>query len=89
MKFQNFIRSQKRLAANNLRDHHMQWDFWTLVPPIGAPGDLSDGDRGIPQELAGIMNGYSSHTYSWSNADGGEMFWVKYHFNHRPGVSII
>ena len=32
MKFQNFIRSQKRMAANNLRDHHMQWDFWTLSP---------------------------------------------------------
>ena len=27
MKFQNFIRSQKRMAANNLRDHNTQWDF--------------------------------------------------------------
>ena len=32
MKFQNFIRSQKRMQASNLRDHHMQWDFWTLSP---------------------------------------------------------
>ncbi len=32
MKFQNFIRSQKRLQSSNLRDHHMQWDFWTLSP---------------------------------------------------------
>jgi len=30
MKFQHFIRSQKRRADNNLRDHDMQWDFWTL-----------------------------------------------------------
>jgi catalase len=29
MKFQNFIRSQKRLACNNLRRVDMQWDFWT------------------------------------------------------------
>src|SRR5690349_21237073 len=29
MKFQHFIRSQKRRADNNLRDHDMQWDFWT------------------------------------------------------------
>jgi catalase len=28
MKFQNFIRSQKRLAASNLRSADMQWDFW-------------------------------------------------------------
>ena len=32
MKFQHFIRSQKRRADNNLRDHDMQWDFWTLSP---------------------------------------------------------
>ncbi|WP_433724428.1 catalase [Nocardia sp. CA-129566] len=32
LKFQHFIRSQKRRAANNLRDNDMQWDFWTLVP---------------------------------------------------------
>ena len=32
MKFQHFIRSQKRRADSNLRDHHMQWDFWTLSP---------------------------------------------------------
>ena len=43
MKFQDFIRSQKRRADNNLRDHDMQWDFWTLSPGVGAPGDLADG----------------------------------------------
>jgi catalase len=32
MKFQHFIRSQKRRADNNLRDNNMQWDFWTLSP---------------------------------------------------------
>jgi catalase len=32
MKFQHFIRSQKRRADNGLRDHDMQWDFWTLRP---------------------------------------------------------
>ena len=32
MKFQHFIRSQKRRADSNLRDHDMQWDFWTLSP---------------------------------------------------------
>ena len=32
MKFQHFIRSQKRRADSGLRDHDMQWGFWTLSP---------------------------------------------------------
>lgn len=31
-KVQHFIRSQKRQADNGLRDHDLQWDFWTLSP---------------------------------------------------------
>ena len=49
MKFQNFIRSQKRMAANNLRDHHMQWDFWTLSPESAHQVTYLMGDRGIPR----------------------------------------
>ena len=49
MKFQNFIRSQKRMAANNLRDHHMQWDFWTLSPESAHQVTWLMGDRGIPK----------------------------------------
>ena len=52
MKFQHFIRSQKRRADNNLRDHDMQWDFWTLSPGVGAPGDLADGRPRHPADLA-------------------------------------
>jgi catalase len=74
MKFQNFIRSQKRMAANNLRDHHMQWDFWTLSPESAHQVTYLMGDRGVPKTWRN-MNGYSSHTYSWLNA-GGELFWV-------------
>jgi catalase len=36
MKFQHFIRSQKRRADTNMRDHDMQWDFWTLSPPFAT-----------------------------------------------------
>jgi hypothetical protein len=36
MRFQPFIRSQKRLARNSLRDHDMQWNFWTLSPGVDA-----------------------------------------------------
>jgi catalase len=87
MKFQHFIRSQKRLARNNLRDADMQWDFWTLSPESAHQVAWLMGDRGIPRTWR-HMNGYSSHTYSWINAEG-EQFWVKYHFKSDQGVECL
>ncbi|HEY2205725.1 MAG TPA: catalase [Pseudonocardia sp.] len=87
MKFQHFIRSQKRRAGNNLRDHDMQWDFWTLVPESAHMLSWLMGDRGIPKSWR-HMNGYSSHTYSWVNAQG-EKFWVKYHFKTDQGIDYL
>lgn len=87
MKFQHFIRSQKRRADNNLRDHDMQWDFWTLVPESAHQVTWLMGDRGIPRTWR-HMNGYSSHTYSWINAQG-EKFWVKYHFKTDQGIETF
>ncbi len=87
IKFQNFIRSQKRLAANNLRDPDMQWDFWTLSPESAHQVTYLMGDRGIPRSWR-HMNGYSSHTYMWVNADN-ERFWVKYHFKSDQGIENL
>ena len=87
MKFQNFIRSQKRMAANNLRDHNMQWDFWTLSPESAHQVTWLMGDRGIPKTWR-HMNGYSSHTYLWVNAEGVK-HWVKYHFISDQGVEFF
>jgi catalase len=87
MKFQHFIRSQKRLARNNLRDADMQWDFWTLSPESAHQVTWLMGDRGIPRTWR-HMNGYSSHTYSWINA-AGEQFWVKYHFKSDQGIETL
>ncbi|WP_043833518.1 MULTISPECIES: catalase [unclassified Amycolatopsis] len=84
LKFQHFIRSQKRRADSNLRDHDMQWDFWTLSPESAHQVTWLMGDRGIPRTWR-HMNGYSSHTYMWVNA-AGEKFWVKYHFKTDQGV---
>jgi catalase len=83
MKFQHFIRSQKRRADTNLRDHDMQWDFWTLSPESAHQVTILMGDRGIPKDWR-HMNGYSSHTYLWVNAKG-QKFWVKIPFQDRPG----
>ncbi|MEP7204212.1 MAG: catalase [Ilumatobacteraceae bacterium] len=87
IKFQNFIRSQKRLAASNLRDADMQWDFWTLSPESAHQVTWLMGDRGIPRTWRN-MNGYSSHTYMWVNKNG-ERFWVKYHFKCDQGVECL
>ncbi len=87
MKFQHFIRSQKRRADSNLRDHDMQWDFWTLSPESAHQVTWLMGDRGIPKTWR-HMNGYSSHTYMWVN-DRGQKFWVKYHFKTNQGIEFL
>jgi catalase len=87
MKFQHFIRSQKRRADNNLRDHDMQWDFWSLSPETAHQVTWLMGDRGIPKTWR-HMNGYSSHTYLWVSAEG-EKFWVKYHFKTDQGIEFL
>lgn len=87
MKFQHFIRSQKRRSDTNMRDHDMQWDFWTLSPESAHQVTVLMGDRGIPKSWR-QMNGYSSHTYMWINAKG-EQFWVKYHFKTDQGIDFL
>ncbi|MEX2529949.1 MAG: catalase [Gemmatimonadota bacterium] len=87
MKFQHFIRSQKRRVDSNLRDHDMQWDFWSLSPESAHQVAWLMGDRGIPRTWR-HMNGYSSHTYLWVNAEG-ERFWVKYHFKTNQGIQSL
>jgi catalase len=86
-KFSDFIHSQKRRADTHTRDNNMQWDFWTLSPESAHMVTWLMGDRGIPKTWRN-MNGYSSHTYQWINADG-ERFWVKYHFKTDQGVDFL
>jgi catalase len=87
IKFPDFIRSQKRRADNHLRDHDMQWDFWTQRPESAHQVTWLMGDRGVPYSWR-HMNGYSSHTYLWQNAKG-EKFWVKYHFKTDQGIDYL
>ena len=86
MKFQHFIRSQKRRADSGLRDHDMQWDFWTLSPESAHQVTWLMSDRGIPKTWR-HMNGYSSHADPWVNVKG-ERFWVKYHFKTNQGIEV-
>ncbi|WP_103503277.1 catalase, partial [Streptomyces sp. SM14] len=87
LKFQDFIRSQKRRPDSGLRDHDMQWDFWTLSPESAHMVTWLMGDRGIPRSWR-HMNGYGSHTYLWVNG-GGERFWIKYHIKTDQGIEYL
>jgi catalase len=83
-KFQDFIHSQKRLPDTHLRSNDMQWDFWTLSPESAHQVTILMSDRGTPRTWR-HMNGYSSHTFLWEN-EGGEKFWVQYHFKTEQGI---
>ena len=87
IKFPDFIHSQKRLPGSHLRDHNMQWDFWTLSPESAHQVTWLMGDRGLPTSWR-HMDGFSSHTYQWINAEG-ERFWVKYHFRTQQGHETL
>ena len=78
LKFPDFIHTQKRNAATNLKDPNMFWDFLSLTPESIHQVTILFSDRGTPASFR-HMNGYGSHTYKWYN-DKGEYFWVKYHF---------
>lgn len=84
MKFPDFIHTQKRNPATNLKDPDMFWDFLSLTPESIHQVTILFSDRGIPWSFR-HMNGYSSHTYKWYN-DKGEYFWVQYHFKTEQGI---
>ncbi|HEX3604449.1 MAG TPA: catalase [Candidatus Dormibacteraeota bacterium] len=83
-RFSDFIRSQKRRPDTNLRDHDMQWDFWTRNPASAHQVTFLMTDRGTPRSWR-TMNGYGSHTFMWVNR-GGERFWIKYTFTTDQGI---
>lgn len=84
LKFPDFIRTQKRHPATNLRSPTAMWDFWSLSPESLHQITILFSDRGLPQGYR-FMNGYGSHTYSFLNA-AGERFWVKFHFKSLQGI---
>jgi catalase len=84
LKFPDFIRTQKRHPATNLRSPTAMWDFWSLSPESLHQVTILFSDRGLPQGYR-FMNGYGSHTYSFLN-EAGERFWVKFHFKSLQGI---
>ena len=86
-KFSDFIHSQKRRPDNNLRDHDMMWDFWSLSPESMHQVLFLMTDRGTPRSWR-HMHGFGSHTFTWVNR-AGEAFFVKYHFKTDQGIETM
>lgn len=86
-KFPDFIHTQKRNPATNLKDPEAMWDFWSLNPQAMHQVTILFSDRGIPATYR-HMNGYGSHTFSLWNKNG-ERFWVKWHFKTAQGIKCL
>ncbi len=87
LKFPDFIHTQKRDPATNLRNNTAAWDFWSLTPESLHQVTILFSDRGIPANLR-QMNGYGSHTFSLLN-EKNERFWVKFHFKSMQGINTL
>ena len=87
LKFPDFIHTQKRHPATNLKDPNMFWDFLSLTPESVHQVTVLFSDRGTPATYR-HMNGYSSHTFKWYHEEG-ESFWVQYHFKTDQGIKTL
>lgn len=84
IKFSDFIHSQKRVPATNLRSPTVMWDFWSLSPESLHQVTTLFSSRGTPDGFR-HMHGFSSHTFSLINAKG-ERFYCKWHFLTLQGI---
>lgn len=87
LKFPDFIHTQKRNPASNLKDSDMFWDFLSLTPESIHQLTILFSDRGTPFGYRN-MNGYSGHCFMWYN-DKGEYWWVKIHFKTDQGIRTL
>jgi len=87
LKFPDFIHTQKRHPATNLKDPDMFWDFLSLTPESVHQVTVLFSDRGTPKTYR-HMNGYSSHTFMWYTKKR-EYFWVQYHFKTEQGIQNL
>ncbi|MDT9682785.1 catalase [Streptomyces sp. TRM76323] len=87
IKFPDFIHSQKRDPFTGKQEPDNVWDFWAHSPEATHQVTWLFGDRGIPASYR-HMDGFGSHTYLWTNAEG-EAFFVKYHFKTNQGIRCL
>lgn len=76
-KFPHFIHSQKRNPQTHLKDPNAFWDYLVNNQESIHQVVTLFSDRGTPASWR-HMNGYSGHTYKWSNKKG-EWHYVQVH----------
>ncbi|RLV92575.1 Peroxisomal catalase [Spathaspora sp. JA1] len=82
-KFPHFIHTQKRNPETHLKDANMFWDYLTTNQESIHQTMILFSDRGTPASYR-EMNGYSGHTYKWSNKKG-EWHYVQVHLISDQG----
>ena len=87
LKFPDFIHSQKPDPFTNHQEPENVWDFFSHSPEATHMFTWLFGDRGIPANYR-QMDGFGSHTFSWTNARG-QQFFVKYHFKTDQGIATL
>ncbi|KAK5960613.1 catalase T PWA37_002040 [Arxiozyma heterogenica] len=88
-KFPAFIHTQKRNPRTNLKDPNAVWDFFTIPENQVAIHQIIQlfSDRGTPRSYR-HMNGYSGHTYKWSNKQG-QWHYVQVHLKTDQGIQTM
>ena len=87
IKFPDFIHSQKKHPETNLPDPARMYEFWANHPQSLHQVTILMSDRGIPASYR-HMHGFSSHTYSFWNAEG-KRSWMKWHFKTNQGIKNL
>jgi catalase len=87
IKFPDFVHTQKRDPATNLKSPNMVWDFWAHSPESLHQITMLFSTRGIPDGYR-HMDGFGSHVFSMTNSNG-EVVWVKYHFKTNQGIKNL
>lgn len=83
-KFPHFIHTQKRNPETHLKDANMFWDYLVNNEESIHQVMILFSDRGTPASYR-EMNGYSGHTYKWSNKNG-DWHYVQVHFISDQGI---
>ncbi|KAF9382285.1 hypothetical protein CPB97_007249 [Podila verticillata] len=84
IKFPDFIHTQKRDPATNLKSADMFWDFISLSHETLHQVTILMSNRGTPYSYR-HMDGFSSHALKLVNANG-EAHLVKWHFKTDQGI---
>ncbi|ODQ65976.1 catalase-domain-containing protein [Nadsonia fulvescens var. elongata DSM 6958] len=87
VKFPIFIHTQKRCPQTNLKDANMMWDYWTQNQEALHQIMTLFSDRGTPASYRN-MNGYSGHTYKWTNKEG-KWVYVQIHLKTDQGIKTL